>query len=339
MPLTFARTYTEATADPNGPNKTLAANGPFGYGWTFSYNLKAATNATTGAVTISQEDGSQVAFTNASSVYTTTEPRNDATLTKSGTTYTYTRRGREIFTFDTATGHLTGEQDLAAAHASTPYQTALAYNTSGQLSTITDPAGRVYTLTWTSGHITQLKDSAGRTVTYGYDAYNDLTDVYGVGSTRSPSLLNDDRAQYTYNTTTHLMASFRTPKTYGVTGAVTAMTYDTAERVLTQTDPDGRKTTFAYGPSASPSLTAGQTLVTDSSGHQTLDTYSGGLLTKETKGYGSPAAATWSYTYDPISLGVSTASDPAGNVSTFSYDDHGNKISSSDRRAHHQLRL
>ncbi|MDQ2739635.1 MAG: type IV secretion protein Rhs, partial [Actinomycetota bacterium] len=326
--------YTEATADPTGPNKTLAANGPFGYGWTFSYNLKATTNGSTGAVTISQEDGSQVAFTDNSGVYTTTEPRNDATLSKSGTTYTYTRRGREIFTFDTTTGHLTSEQDLAGAHASTPYKTALAYNGSGQLSTITDPAGRVYTLTWTSGHITQLKDSAGRTVSYAYDAYNDLTDVYGVGTTRSPSLLSDDRAQYAYNTSTHLMTSFRTPKNYGVSGGVTAMTYDSSERVLTQTDPDGRKTTFTYGPSSSPSLVAGQTLVTDPSGHQTLDTYTGGLLTKETKGYGSSVAATWSYTYDPISLGVSTMSDPAGNVSTFSYDDHGNKISSSDADGH-----
>lgn len=334
VPLSFARTYTEATADPNGPNKTLAVNGPFGYGWTDSYNLKAVTNATTGAVTISQEDGSQVAFTDAAGVYTTTEPRNDATLTKSGSTYTYTRRGRQIYAFDTTTGRLTSEQDLAGAHASTPYKTALAYNTSGQLSTITDPAGRVYTLTWASGHITQLKDSAGRTVTYGYDTSNDLTNVYGVGSTRSPSLLNDDRMQYTYNSITHLMTSLRTPKNFGVSGAATAMTYDSSERVLTQTDPDARKTTFTYGPSASPSLLAGQTLVTDPSGHQTLDTYTGGLLTKETKGYGSPVAATWSYTYDPISLGVSTASDPAGNLSTFSYDDHGNKISSSDADGH-----
>jgi RHS repeat-associated protein len=331
VPLNFTRTYTEATADPNGPNKTLAANGPFGYGWTFSYNLKAITNASTGAVTIVQEDGSQVAFTSASGVYTTIEPRNDATLTKSGTTYTYMRRGRAIFTFDTATGHLTSEQDLAGAHASTSYKTTLAYNASSQLSTITDPGGRVYTLTWTSGHITQLKDSAGRTVTYAYDASNDLTDVLGVGTTRTPSVLNNDHMVFAYNTTTHLMTSMRTPNNYGgAAGAVTAMTYDSSERVLTQTDALGRVTTFNYGPSTTPSLTAGQTLVTDPSGHKTLDTYANGLLTSETKGYGSSAAATWSYTYDPLTLGVSTAADPAGNLSTFSYDDHGNKIASSD---------
>jgi len=331
VPLNFTRTYTEATADPAGPNGSLAVNGPFGYGWTFSYNLKAVTNATTGAVSIVQEDGSQVAFSNASGVYTTVQPRNDATLTKSGTTYTYTRRGRQIYTFDTATGHLTAEQDLAGAHAPTPYKTSLTYNASGQLSTITDPSGRVYTLTWASGHITQLKDSAGRTVSYAYDAANDLTDVLGVGTTRSPSVLNDDHMVFAYNTTTHLMTSMRTPNNYGgAATAVTAMTYDSSERVLTQTDAVGRVTTFNYGPSTTPSLTAGQTLVTDPSGHKILDTYANGLLTSETKGYGTTAAGTWSYTYDPVSLGVSTASDPAGNLSTFSYDDHGNKTSSSD---------
>jgi|GEM_PF-1014687 len=331
MPLNFTRSYASSIADPAGPNAAAAVNGPFGYGWTFSYNLKAVTNATTGAVTIVQEDGSQVAFGNAGGSYTAVVPRNDATLTKSGTTYTYTRRGHEIFGFDTATGRMTTEQDLAGAHAPTPYRTSLAYNTSGQLSTITDPGGRVYTLTWTSGHITQLKDGAGRTVSYAYDAFNDLTDVLGVGTTRSPSVLNDDHMQYGYNTATHLMTSMRTPNNYGgAANAVTAMTYDSAERVLTQTDPIGRVTTFNYGPSSTPSLAAGQTLVTDPSGHKTLDSYANGLLTSETKGYGTTAAATTSYTYDPVSLGISTESDANGNLLTFSYDDHGNKTSSSD---------
>ncbi|HEU5271549.1 MAG TPA: RHS repeat-associated core domain-containing protein, partial [Jatrophihabitans sp.] len=331
-PLNFTRTYTEATADPAGPNGAAAVNGPFGYGWNFSYNLKAVTNATTGAVTILQEDGSQVPFSLSGSTYTVTEPRDDATLTKSGTTYTYIRRGRDIFLFDTATGRLTAEQDLAGAHAPTPYRTSLAYNASGQLATITDPAGRVYTLTWTGGHITQLADSAGRTVSYGYDASNDLTDVYGVGSSRTGGTVgNEDHWQYGYNAVSHLMTSIRTPKNYGgPAGAVTAMTYDSAERVLTQTDPVGRTTTFTYGPSSSPSLAAGQTLITDPSGHQTLDSYSNSLLTSETKGYGSSTPSTWTYTYDPVSLGVSTEQDPNGNLLTFSYDDHGNTISASD---------
>jgi RHS repeat-associated protein len=327
-PLDFARTYTESTADPSGPNGSLAADGPFGYGWTFSYNLSATTAASTGDVTVTQEDGSEVTFDDSGGTYTPSAPRYNATLTASGSDYIYTRQGKEIFTFSQATGQLIEEQDLAGQKASPPYGTTLAYNAAGQLHTINDPGGRVYTLTWTGSHITELEDSAGRIVTYAYDSNNDLTDVYGVGTTRSPSLQNNDHTQYAYNSD-HLMTSIRTPNNYGgAASAVTSMTYDSSERVLTQTDATGDTTTFAYGPSDG--LTTGQTLVTDPSGHKTLDTYSDGLLTSETKGYGAANAGTWSYTYDPVSLGISTETDPDGNVTTYSYDASGNLTSKSN---------
>lgn len=334
MPLDFTRTYASALSDPNGPNAPLAVNGPFGYGWMFSYGLSAATDGTTGNVTITQEDGSEVAFVDSSGTYATSAPRYDATLTKSGSSYIYTRTSNQVYTFDVATGRLTAETDLAGELASTPYATTLAYNSGGQLSTITDPAGHVYTLGWTGTHITSLSDSAQREVTYGYDSAGDLTDVYGVATVRSPSLEDNDHTTYTYTTTTHLLTGERKPKYFGDTTTsptpAMSMVYDSSDRVTSQTDPKGQTTTFAYGPSTSPSLTAGQTLVTDPSGHQTLNTYQGGLLVTETAGYGTSAASTTSYTYDPVTLGVSTKTDPNGNVETYSYDDHGNLISESD---------
>ncbi|GAA2010157.1 RHS repeat-associated core domain-containing protein [Nakamurella flavida] len=333
MPLNFTRSYAAATADPTGPNAALAKDGPFGYGWTDSYNLTAATDTTSGAVTITQEDGSRVPFTKNGSTFTPSAPRFDATLVASGSSYVFTRSGREIYTFDAATGHLTAETTLAGAHAAPAYSTALAYDGSGHLSTVTDPAGRKLTLTWTGSHITALADTAGRRIDYAYDSAGNLTDVYGVGTDRSAGLASNDRFQFSYVAGKHLVASMRTPKNYtssSVTAAATTMTYDSADRVLTQKDPTGRATTFAYGPSSSPALSAGQTLVTDPGGHKTLDTYSGGLLTSETKGYGTADAGTWTYTYDPVSLGVSTASDPDGNLQTFSYDTHGNQIAASN---------
>ncbi|CCB71872.1 RHS repeat-associated core domain-containing protein [Streptantibioticus cattleyicolor] len=334
MPLDFTRTYASATASPSGPNSALAQDGPFGWGWTYSYNLSAATDSGSGAVTVKQEDGSQVTFTDSQGTYAPSAPRYDATLVKSGTSYVFTRKSKQVFTFDAATGRLLSETDLVGSKANPPYATQLAYDTGGHLHTITDPGGRVYTLTWTGGHITGLTDSAGRTVTYGYDANDNLTDVYGVGTTRSPSLKDDDHTQYGY-TSAHLLNSLRSPAHYGSTDTpapVTSMTYDGSERVISQTDPLGHTTTFTYGPDSGTGLSAGQTLVTDPAGHKTLDTYANGLLQSETKGYGTADAGTWTYTYDPVSLGVTSVSDPDGNLQTFAYDDHGNQISASDAR-------
>jgi RHS repeat-associated protein len=327
--LDFTRTYDESIADPSGPNGSLATDGPFGWGWTFSYNLSATTDSSTGDVTVHQEDGSEVTFDDSGGTYTPSAPRYDATLTASGGDYVFTRRGQEIFKFDQATGHLLSEQDPAGAAASSPYATTMAYNAAGQLSTITDPAGRTYTLTWTSGHVTELADSAGRVITYAYDSDDNLTDVYGVGTTRSGGTAQDnDLTQYAYNGS-HLMTSIRTPDNAGgAASAVTSMTYDSGERVLTQTNADGGATTFTYGPAGG--LSAGQTLTTDPSGHETLDTYSSGLLTSETKGYGTADAGTWSYTYDPVTLGISSETDPDGNLTTYSYDDQGNLTSESN---------
>ncbi len=331
MALDFTRSYASALANPSGPNAAIAENGPFGWGWTFSYNLRTSTDSTTGNVTVHQEDGSAVSFVDSSGSYATAAPRFDATLTKSGSTYTYTRRGRQVFTFDTGTGRLLSETDVAGTKATPPYATTLAYDSSGHLSTVTDPAGRRYTLTWTGNHITGLADDAGRQVSYGYDAAGDLTDVYGVGTTRTPSIQDDDHVVFGYASGTHLMTSMRTPRQFGSTATpapVTSMVYDSSDRVLTQTDPAGKTTTFTYGPAGG--LQTGQTRVTDPNGHKTVYTYTNGLLTAETRGEGSAEEGTWTYTYDPISLGVTSISDPNGALQTFTYDDHGNRTSASD---------
>jgi RHS repeat-associated protein len=312
--LTMRRSYAEAIADPAGPNRSLAVDGPLGWGWTFNYNQTATTDPATGNVTVKQEDGSSVTFVNSAGSYAPNAPRYDATLVKSGNNYTYTRSGQAVFTFDATTGRLVSEQDLPGSKASTPYATTLAYDSAGHLSTVTDPANRVYTFTWTGSHITKLADSAGRIVTYAYDANDNLTDVVDAGGAHS---------QYGYNAN-HLMTSMRTPANFGgPASAVTSMGYDTSERVTTQTDANGHATTFAYG-------TDGTTLVTDPAGHRTQYTYANGLLTKQIKGYGTADAGTWSYTYDPVTLGVSTATDPDGQLSTYTYDDHGNKTSQSN---------
>ena len=333
LPLSLTRTYSSSLADPTGPSGSSALNGPFGQGWSFSYGLNASTNATTGAVTVHQEDGSAVSFSVNGTGYSTDLARFDATLSKSGSSYTFTRRGKTTYLFDVATGHLRSELDQAGLNAAPQYATTLAYDVGGNLTTVTDPGGRVYTFTWTGTHVTKVTTSASQEMDYGYNASGNLTDVYGVGTSRPGGIPgNQDRTQYSYNTL-NLMTSERSPANFGKTVSptpTTSMTYDSSERVTAQSDPIGDTTVFAYGPSAALGLAAGQTLITDPAGHQTLDAYSNGLLGSETRGYGTAVAATTTYAYDPLTLGVSLVTNPDGSTRSYAYDVHGNQTSSSD---------
>jgi RHS repeat-associated protein len=330
--LSMARTYSSSLADPAGPSGAGAVNGALGHGWTFTYGM-SATTGTGGAVTIHQEDGSSVPFTLSGTAYTPSAPRFDATLAKSGNTYVFTRHATDQFTFDVTTGHLLKISDPAGRAASPQYATTLAYDTSGNLHTVTDPGGRVYSFTWTGSHITKVVSGAGQEVDYVYNTGGNLAEVYGVGTTRTSGTNGDqDHTQYQYNSL-NLMISERSPDNYGKTttpAPVTSMTYDSSERVLTQTDPLGKVTTFTYGPNSTAGLTAGQNLVTDPVGHKTLYVYQNGLLTSMTKGYGANGASTWTYAYDPVTLGVSVQTNPDGSTQTFAYDGAGHQISASD---------
>jgi RHS repeat-associated protein len=331
--LNVTRTYSSSLADPAGPAGSGAVNGAFGHGWTYNYGM-TATTGTDGSVTIRQEDGSQVPFAvDGSGNYTPTAPRFDATLVKSGATYVFTRHATDQFTFDVTTGRLTTISDAAGRVASPQYSTVLAYDGSGNLSTVTDPGGRIYAFTWTGSHISKVTTGGGQEIDYFYNSGGNLAEVYGVGTTRTGGTNGDqDHSQYRYNSL-NLMTSERTPVNYGKTGTptpITSMTYDTSERVLTQTDALGKVTTFTYGPNAGAGLGAGQNLVTDPAGHKVLHVYQSGLLTSMTKGYGAAGASTWSYAYDPISLGISVQTNPDGSTNTFAYDDNGHQISASD---------
>ena len=169
--LNFTRTYNSLNA---------ATNGPLGYGW--SSNALASLSCASTTATISQENGSQAAFTTAgtctSGTWTPASPRFIATLSyNSGTsTWTYVRYAKDTLTFNSV-GELTSDTDLNG--------NAVTYTwTAGKLTKITDPAARTLTITYTGSLITKVQDSStfARSVTYGYnDGFGNLTDVTDVG--------------------------------------------------------------------------------------------------------------------------------------------------------------
>jgi RHS repeat-associated protein len=299
LPLAFIPTYNAGAS---------GVTGPLGYGWTHSYSWALNVDGSS-YVTIQQENGSTVTFAPASGSAYTTPARVLATLVKNGDgSYTFTRlQDQSHYTFN-AGGKLISETDRNG------FATTLSYNGSGRLTTVTDPAGRTLTFAYDgSGRITTVTDPGGRSVSFSYD---------GGGNLQTATDVNDGATHFTYDAN-HLLLTMTDPR-----GGVVTNVYDGSGRVTSQTDALGRRTTLSYtGPDSSGNST---TTITDPKGNVTVDQYYNGLLLAETRGSGTAQAATWNYTYDPVSLGFASIIDPNGNTSTETWDPSGNLLSKAD---------
>ena len=169
---------------------------------------------------------------------------------------------------------------------------SFSYNSSGQLTTVTDTLGRPITYSYNStGNLTQITDFDGRTVTYNYDASDNLISVTTPPVTGTPNG-NDFPA-----------------------GKTTRYTYDSNHNLLTITRPNE---TASSGPPVLQNTYDGQ-------GRVISQVYGG------TNASGSPAGGTYSYTYTPLSPGVSSddpnlpimttqQTDRNGNVTQYDYN-------------------
>jgi RHS repeat-associated protein len=295
----FWHSFTDLTVRGRGPALDLTrsysslqagTDSPFGFGWSSSYTMSLAVDSASGAVQVTQENGSTTVFTPSSGGYAA-PPRVYATLTKNADgTWTFVRHQRQRFVFD-ANGRLIALSDLNG------YTTALSYNASGRLASVSDPEGRVLTFAYGGdSKIATVTDPAGRAVFYGYDASGNLTRVTDVAG---------GVWAFSYDAN-HLMTSMTDPR-----GGTVSNIYDATGRVTSQTDAMGRTTTFAYGASG--------TVITDPGGNVTSESYTQGQLVSLTKGSGTSSASTWTYTYDPGTLGMANQTDPNGKVTTYSY--------------------
>ncbi|MBV9255348.1 MAG: hypothetical protein JO054_14040, partial [Actinobacteria bacterium] len=281
------------------------------------------------SVAFNQETGSQVVF-NLNGTWVGPSWA-EATLTHNGDgTWTVVRRSSQTLRFD-STGRVTSLADLNGETL------AIAYP-SGTSMTVGDAAGRTLTVvlnTATPPHITSISDSSSpaRTVQFSYSGAGDLNDVTDIAG---------GHTAYAYDAS-HRLVTMRTPRFAGdgalpapvsdcstVTGPthVTSTHYDANGRVDCQYDALGRRTRFSWvGPAGG---MATQSTVTDPKGNVTVYSYVGGELVAVTKGSGTPQAATWRYSYDPVSLGLVWTQDPLGNVTTATYDARGNRLNTQD---------
>ena len=318
----FWQTFTDVSVPGRGPDLDLTrtyndlaatTEGIFGNGWSSSYDQHLTLGGRDGSILVSVSDGSQmIAEPNGSGGFTLPPFTDDSLAPNANGTYILTERATTFLTFS-STGLLVSIGDLNG------YQTTLSYNGSNQLTSVTDNAGRVLQINHgANGLVSSVVDPMGRTTIYAYDASGDLISVTNplAGIT-----------SFTYNSNAQML-TMTDPR-----GGAVTNTYDTQGRVVSQTDPAGRTTTYAYTGDNFSSL-GGTTTITDPRGNVEVEKYANGFFTQAIKGYGTPEQATWTYTYDPNTYGVTSITDPNGYVTTNTYDSNGNLLTTTDPLGH-----
>ena len=344
--MTWSRTYNSQDTTP----------GPFGAGWTFDHNasLKADPDGyfylrePTGAV-------SKFSYDAATQTYTAMDPGVTAVMTdRAGGGWVVTSRVSGEFEFN-ADGWLIRMVDTRGFGVDLDY-------VSGRLDRVTDDLGQSLQLTWSgsgaSARVVEVASSDGKSVTYGY--------ATTAGDLRLVSVTGIDGkvATYGYDSATGFLNTITDPSG----GHWARTTYDpTTGRVVSQIDPTGGVTTFAWDQGShtatitSPSgevrqdIYEGNVLVAqvDNSGRVTTVSYDGdnqpiaettsaqqrtlleyddaGNTTKRTV----PASATQptelveTWTYDDANR-LLTHTDPLGGVTTHTYDAIGNELTLTD---------
>jgi RHS repeat-associated protein len=300
----FTRTY----------NSSDTRVGPLGPGWSDSYNLRLTNpgDGTANVLLVGPFGRTDTYTYNATTGLYQPPPAVYTTLVRnSDGSYTATLPDQTTWRFNAA-GQLTALADRYGNAAS------LAYNASGQLGSVGDPAGRG-TLAFTynaSGLLTKIADWSGRTVLFGYNGSGLLTQV----TDRTGQVTT-----YHYNAT-GLLSSILDANGH----AALSLTYDGQERVATQQDARGQTTSFRYSSNPTGATITYPANSYDGFAPTVTDTYdsAGRLSTRVTKPDANAAdTVTVTYGYDTNS-DLTSVQDGNGNLTTYCYDtdDHGNPI-------------
>jgi RHS repeat-associated protein len=318
--LDLKHTYSSLRATTLGPGSQ-----PLGYGWTDNYNefITFSLPSGGGDATVHESNGSAVLFVLNGSTYTG-PPSEHVTLQKNGSQFVLIDAGlnREVFLAPDG-NNISWLSQLIDRHNSTQYTLTLAYS-GGNLTTVTDPAGR--TLTFTYGTITGF-----RTVTVTDSGSPARRVIFQIG--------NDPGQPATYNNLTQV-----TDVANGLT-KFTYVNYNGGQYLQTMTDPNNGVTTNTYDPTSHMitsqqhpittrtttfSYSGGITTVTDPKGNVTQEEYLNGILLSRTLGPVNAPVATWTYAFDPASLGVTAAVGPNGETVTDVRDSNVNVLGETD---------
>lgn len=279
-------------------NSQDSQNGPFGFGWTHSYNAKLTVNGDT-TVAICWGDGKIDTWTPDGSGGYTPQPGVFDILTNNGNgTYTVTEKDSTKYDFDSS-GRLASVTDKNSNTIMLTYAGA-------NLVVITDTVGRNNTLTYdANNHITLLTDPIGRTVNFTYDANGNLA---------SSTDMNGNITTYTYDVN-HQMLTVTDPK-----GGTVVIAYDENKRVSSQIDAKGNEKQYFYDDINK------KTTITDQMGYTTNHYYDDLFhLIQEQDALGNSTY----YMYDDLGNKIAVK-DKKGAVTNYTYDSRGNVLTKID---------
>jgi RHS repeat-associated protein len=214
-----------------------------------------------------------------------------------------------------------------------------------RLVSITDRNNNITTLTYSAGNLASVTDTYGRTISFSYNSHNLLASVTDPLS-RATS--------FAYDSTGTQLMTITDPA-----GKTVQYTYNLFSQITSKSDKDGRHFTYSYTNAEPTGFTDGTGTPYFSMSNPTSWATDATQLamnqvrqyvpstTSETDGRGNvwkynydlrgyvtsvvaPDGATWTFTYDPLTLMLASQTDPDGNTTTYQYDAKGNLIGKTD---------
>jgi RHS repeat-associated protein len=332
LPLELGRAFLQPIA---GRDRL----GPFGLGWTFTWDISASTDSQ-GNVLIDQGGGNRHFTSDGNGKYSS-DPGDSGTLTQVGGNYqlrevdgtllVFLPSGQLSYIQDTNGNRITAEysgSQLTALDHSSGARLTFAYNAQGRISQVTDPAGRVTTYAYdASGNHLLEATGPGGTTTYAYvtgqgiaseNALQSITNpdgthvFYGYDAQgRLTSQQGDDHASL-------ITYTYFSPGGYQVTDAdnvtVTILPDDSGSPGVLQ-DAQGNTTRFHYDADH-------QLVATSLPGDLTTTeaTDRAGQVTRTTDAQGDQT----NFAYNKTLEQLQSVTDGAGNTMSYTRDGQGN---------------
>lgn len=328
FPLRFARTH----------NSRDTLSGPLGYGWTHTYNAQLEEQED-GSVTETDPEGKRLTFTrNEDGSYTAPEGYEDELIKEPDGSFTLEKKNGFVWifgsggqleeisdpngnaiTFSYTDGNLTAITDTAGR------ETTLSYDSEGRITGLTDPSGNSVSYAYESGDLVSVTDRAGEEKRYSYDEEHNLTEITDKdGSTFNFTYDGQGRVSSTigengiYEMTlsydeTNEDGSGRTTVTDSK-GNQSVFRYDGMQRVTKIVDPLGNETGYTFDSKGN------RTSATDELGNTTEYSYD---EKSNLTGVTRPTGDEWRATYGEPFNSLKSETDPAGETTTYSYDEAG----------------